>query len=482
MEIEGKELLRMAKELLDKGENLELASSYFNRLYNETLNGHGKSEIFLFYLAAVAMKQNHDAMSILLFNEVIKLDPYFIEAFNNLGYMYKRVGLYEEARQCFEKVQEILPTQGDNIPDQDKSEYLTNLGSLMIANGTPKLALDYFERASKIVKDIPYNLWNSSLAYLELGDYEKGFSLYDFGDRNAKSAARTYGRKELPDWDGTPSKTIIVFGEQGIGDEIMFASMLPDAIKDCRVILDAHPRLADLFRFNFPMIPIYGTRKIESKDAKWAYHHNIDAKIAIGSLAKFYRKKETDFPRFNYLIADPHLIEKYAQCLANIGPKPKIGFSWKGGVKSTGISERYIPLELWLNIFKKFRDKVDFISLQYNKDIEASVREFEDKNGLVLNHWSETLADYDETAGLVQNLDLIISVPQSVVHLAGALGKPVWQLTPFKAMWQMGPYGKEMPWYNSTRNFWQDSDGKWEPIMERVKNELCNLLAKNIEN
>lgn len=482
MEIAGNELLKMAKELLDKGENLDLAASYFNRLYNETLNGHGKPEIFLFYLAAVAMKQNHDAMSILLFKEVLRLDPYFIEAYNNLGYMYKRVAMFDEAKQCFEKVQEILPTQGSNIPDQDKSEYLTNLGSLMIANGTPKLALEYFDKASMIVKDVPYNLWNSSLAYLELGDYEKGFSLYDFGDRNAKSAVRKYNRKELPDWDGTPGKTIVVFGEQGIGDEIMFASMLPDAMKDCRVILDSHPRLADLFRLNFPMIPVYGTRKDTSENVMWAYHHNIDAKIAIGSLAKYYRKKEQDFPRVPYLIPDPVLVEKYSQRLAAISDKPKIGFSWMGGVKSTGRNERHIPLELWVDLFNQFKDQVDFISLQYNKDISDKVKEFELKHSFTLNHWPDVMEDYDETAGLVANLDLIISAPQSVVHLAASMGTPVWQLTPFKAMWQMGPYGQEMPWYACTRNFWQDPSCRWEPIMDSVREELCNLLAKTIEN
>ena len=110
------------------------------------------------------------------------------------------------------------------------------------------------------------------------------------------------------------------------------------------------------------------------------------------------------------------------------------------------------------------------------------VKEFEDAHNINLNHWQETLNDYDETAGLVENLDLIISVPQSVVHLAGALGQAVWQLAPFRAMWQVGPYGEEMPWYLSATNFWQENDEKWEPVMDRVRNELCNLLAKSISN
>lgn len=479
MEIPGNELLKQARELLEKGEQLELAASYFNRLYNETLKGHGEPDIFLFYLGSVHMKLNNDALSILLFNEAIKLNPGFIEAINNLGYMYKKVGFFDEAKKCFERVLALVPTQEKNIPLRDKADYLTNLGSLLIANGTPLQAIEYFDKASLVTENSAYNLWNRSLAYLELGDYERGFRDYDCGDRNEKSTKRTYGRKELPDWDGTPGKTIVVFGEQGIGDEIMFASMLPDAWNDCRLIIDAHPRLANFFRLNFPRVPVYGTRKETCDKIAWQRHHNIDAKIAMGSLGKFYRKKESDFPKVPYLVADPELTKKYAERLDNIGSRPKIGISWMGGTVGTGRKDRCIPLDAWLDILKL---DADFISLQYDKGIAEEIKQFENKHSVILNHWEDVLFDYDETAGLVSNLDLIISVPQSVVHLAGAMGKAVWQLTPFKAMWQMGRHGEDMPWYQTTRNFWQNETCDWQPVMDRLKGELCNLLQKNIES
>jgi hypothetical protein len=107
----------------------------------------------------------------------------------------------------------------------------------------------------------------------------------------------------LPEWDGTPGKKVLIYGEQGIGDEIMFASMLPDAMRDCReVILDCHPRLVSLFEKNFG-VKCYGTRK--EPGAEWLAAEKPDAMIAIGSLGKFYRRTRASFPGTSYLKAEP---------------------------------------------------------------------------------------------------------------------------------------------------------------------------------
>jgi hypothetical protein len=255
--------------------------------------------------------------------------------------------------------------------------------------------------------------------------------------------------------------------------------MIPDVVKDCNIVLDCHPRLRDLFRNSFPGLPIYGTRKTECNQLEWLKYHKLDAKVAIGTLAKFYRKSEDSFPKLPYLVANEKLKQKYAQKLDEMGGRLKIGFSWKGGIKTTNGNARYIPLDDWIDIFQL---DADFISLQYNKDAGEEIKVFEDKHGIKLNHWDKTLADYDETAGLVANLDLIISVPQSVVHLAGALGTPTWQLAPYRAMWQVGVHGKNMPWYPFSENYWQGKDQQWKPVLIEVKERLCNLLAKTIES
>lgn len=482
MEVSANSIFKNAIELLREGNDLNKVCDDLNLLFDHTIKQKTNEDVLLFHLGATFMKKGYKALALLLFKEALKYRPKFPEALNNIGYIYKGELFHEEAKACFHEALALNEqyahlyeqTKEKDIWALQKAEYLTNIGSMYIANGTPLKALDYFNRALDIAPDVAFAKWNRSLASLEAGDYEKGFHDYEYGERTERTKNRDYGIKDLPFWDGTPGKTVVIYGEQGLGDELMFASMLPDALKDCTVILDAHPRLADLFRLNFPGVPVYGTRKAQ---CAWTQYHDIDAKLQIASLGKFYRKKPEDFPRKPYLKANPILVEKYREKLEAMGDKPKIGISWQGGTDLTGREHRTIPLEKWLPIF---RLDCDFISLQYDKNNDEEVKRFELLHGINLNHWRDMIDDYDETAGLVSNLDLIISVPQSVVHLAGALGAPTWQLCPFKAMWQCGVHGQDMPWYGSVRNFWQDANCEWNPVLEEVKGELCNLLQKSI--
>jgi tetratricopeptide (TPR) repeat protein len=454
------------------------AESIFNGILNSEWRKDGYTLPLLFNLASVHMKRGNYALSVMLFEECIKKKPDFIEAYNNIGFAYREEQMRDKAKIYFEKTLELVDKLDEKShPEKykEKATYLVNLGALHIANGTPLEAKKIFEESLALDKDDAKAGWNYALCLLESGDYEKGFEWYEKGDRTERTKERHYHTDGTPWWDGTKGKTVVVFGEQGLGDELMFASMLPDLMKDCNVIIDAHPRLADLFRMNFPNVPVYGTRK--TNQLAWAKYHKIDAKISIGSLGKFYRKKVSDFPGAPYLSADPSLIEKYRRKLAEMGNKPKIGISWRGGIKSTNKNDRHIPLPLWKEILKL---DATFISLQYDKDIGSKVEAFEKENSVCLNHWQSVLDDYDETAGLITNLDLIISVPQSVVHLAGALGVKTWQLTPKRAMWQMGVFNQNMPWYDCIESIWQQEPQAWEPIMAIVKERLCTLLQTTI--
>lgn len=477
MRINVSDAINKAKEHIEKGENLQEAESILNQVLNGAIH-HKEIKKFeiLFMLGSVYTKKEYVGAAMVFYKEALKEYPDFIEARNNLGCLYKKEGLKDLAEIEFKEVIKLVDKMKDDLKPEDKSDFITNLASLKILNGTPKEAIDMLDKAVELnPSGAERALWNRSLAYLELGDYERGFRDYDIGDRNDRHKDRKYNSDITPIWDGAPDKVVAVFGEQGIGDELMFASMLPDMLKDCKqVILDAHLRLVEIFRNSFPNLIVYGTR--EEETVPWHKYHKIDAKIPIGSLGKFYRKKEQDFPGTPYLNADPALVQKYKVKLENMGNKPKIGFSWRGGVKTTNSSERYIPLELWKEIFDL---DCDFISLQYNPNSINEIKPIEEKYKICLNHWPDILEDYDETAGLVSNLDLIISVPQSVVHLAGGLGISAWQLSPKKAMWQVGPYGKDAPWYSCVKNIWQEESDNWQPVMKKAKEKLCSLLQTN---
>lgn len=449
------------------------------------LNVNPEEPILLYYLGCLFLDEKRYGWSIMAYERALHFRPEFDECLNNISTAYRQVGRLDKSIEYFQRAIEIARRpeylqKCDNDAARAKknlADYLGNLGSCYVAKGTPKTALKYLNESLEILPNTQNAMWNAGLAYLELGDYEKGFYCYDFGDRIGESKERSYhgGPNSTPVWPGPGTKkengelpTVVVYGEQGIGDEIMFASIVPDLMKDANVIFECHPRLMEMFRLKWPEIPIFGTRK--AREVNWAKNYKIDYKIAIGSLAKHYRKKKEDFPGAPYLIADPKRIDKMRRKLDDLGPRKKIGISWKGGIGITNKGPRCIDLEVLKPLFAI---DADFISLQYHNNAQHEVDVFNEQMGAtVIHHWQPVVDDYDLTAALLPCLDMVISVPQSVIHLAGALGVNAIQLCPVQALWQMGPYGENAPWYNCVQNFWQLIDGSWvEPI-----NNVINLL------
>jgi len=174
------------------------------------------------------------------------------------------------------------------------------------------------------------------------------------------------------------------------------------------------------------------------------------------------------------LRAAPERVEYWRAKLAELGSGPKIGLSWGGGVKATRRHLRSIALGVFMPIL---RHPGRFVSLQYGdcgEDLSALNRE----QGVVLPHWSDALNDYDETAALVCALDLVISVCTAVIHLAGALGRPVWVLVPAVPEWRYLDHGDRLPWYPSARLFRQAESGRWQGVIGQVGGELRKLLAE----
>lgn len=462
MQVEDKKELEAILALLDKDEAQDLIKIEYR--LNALIIKYPDKESLYFHLGILKQKQNLKGIALVMFFKCLALRKDFPEALSNISVIYREEGNYELARkyvlqalECFNK-----DTQRKKKQPKEKADYLCNLGTLDVARGTPDKALEVLEQAVKTDPEHDTSRWNRALAYLEKGMWVPGFSEYQSGLRSKVRTDRNYSLDgQTPQWDGTPGKTIVVYGEQGIGDELMFASILPDLMQDCKVIFDAHPRLANMFRESFPGIPVYGTRK--EPVLMWCKYHKIDAKISICDIAQYYRKQNADFPGVPYIKPNHGLYLDYAKKLEKLGPKPKIGFSFTGGIKSTNIDSRACPLELWQDIFSL---DADFISLQYHPEHQLTIDKFCEQTGVTLHHWPVTLANYDYTCALVANLDFIVSVPQSVVHLAGSIGTPTLQLCPKKALWQMGVYGQDMPWYQCVKNIWQDKDECWQSVMQ----------------
>ena len=429
-------------------------------LYDQILNQEPDNWTTLFLLAGIYLYFGRNGVAIALLNRVTQLKPACAEAWNNLGTAYQRQFHSIKAAAALKKCVELKP--------QD-SDAWNNLGTLHINEGSAIRGIPHFERAIKLNPDNIHAHWNHALALLECGDYERGFQEYAWGLRSSDRLHRTYG---APDWDGERVGTLVVYGEQGIGDEIMFASMIEEAKARCdRLIFDCHPRLKALFERSFG-IECHGTRK--EKITPWAAGTVIDASCPIGGLGEFFRRSIDDFPREAYLTPKASLVDAMLDRLVALPTGINVGIGWRGGKHKTRTEKRSMGLDDMLPILQT--KGVNFISLQYTPEAKAEIDDFMKANpDITIHHWPEIIQadDYDATAALVYALDLVISVNTSAVHLSGAMGAECWTLTPVRKAWRYySPDGKAMSWYGSVRLFQQEIDGEWTPVIERVAVEL----------
>lgn len=407
------------------------------------------------------------------------------EVMNAIGTTWKYENKTQKARYWFEKAQALLPTPNADIEN--------NLATLHINEGAPDDALRHLDRALEINPEHAQAHWNRSLARLEMGDYS-GFDEYHWGKRAEVRLDRNYSVAKTPEWDGSPGKVVIVYGEQGIGDEIMFASCLPDMMRDCKqIIFDCHKKLHRLFGASFPTLDIYPTREDENitwpimlgTDGKPKNRYPADAKVAIGDVPKFYRRKIEDFPGRPYIIASERSALKWGATLAEMFPdgKPVIAINWIGGHKKTRVEVRSMTLESWLPILQL---DAHFVSVQYTK-CEDELAEFEAKHGIKIHHLAGAAYSdhYDELAGVVGSVDLVLTCCSSIVHLAGSMGVPCWVLTPSRPAWRYRLDLDYMPWYGKAVTLFRQATGStdWHPVIGEVAANLGEMIdAQRLKN
>jgi ADP-heptose:LPS heptosyltransferase len=263
---------------------------------------------------------------------------------------------------------------------------------------------------------------------------------------------------------------VLVYREQGLGDEIMFASCLGDLMRSgARCLVDCDPRLRPLLRRSFPEIEV-----VEDIDALEMGHstgsRTIDACLPIGSLPGVFRTSRAAFePARAYLRADASKASGWRERLAALGPGRKIGIAWRGGLFKTGRALRSLTLDQLLPLLRM--QEVHWINLQHRDD-SAERERIQREHGVQLTTWSEALQELDETAALVSELDLVVTVCSSIVHLAGALGRPVWTLTPAAPAWRYFLAGDSLPWYPAVRLFRQRAAGDWPPVVDDIASAL----------
>lgn len=381
-------------------------------------------------------------------------DPWLI--FGRMAHLLYKL---EEAEMAYRKALSIAPH------DVGKRTALMNLSGLFLDAGRWEEAEDFARQSLKIGPS-----WkakgNLGIALLAQRKWVEGWDNYDaiVGSDHRRNVK--YG--DEPTWTGEKNKVVAVPGEQGVGDEIMFASMFPDLIKDSKkVILDCDAKMVGLFKRSFPKAKVYGTRWAKAVDGvSWdPEDHQVDASITSGALGRFYRKSDEDFPGTSFLIPDPDRTLMWKSLFDK--QRPSIGIAWSGGCPWTASRMRRWKLPELMPLFRAAQ--AHWVSLQY-KDASKEIEEFNgsQRAARVTQYPYATLTkDYDDTAALVASLDLVICMQTAVAHLAGGLGKECWVFVPTIGQWRYGQ-GDDIPWYKSVKVWRQRPDGTW-PLEEAAK-------------
>ena len=389
-------------------------------------------------------------------------DPYLSQLL--LGRAHQKLHEPARALECFEAA---LRLRGD------AAELYDFRGSMYQEIGRLPEAFADFDRALALRPDFPLASFHRAMARLLAGDFERGWDGYELRRLSADHAPAAAG---LARWDGSPlaGRSILVAREQGLGDEIMFASMLPQLIAAAgRCFVECDPRLVATFRRSFPAATVFGTEPGGGLPPSIP-RSSVDVAIEAGSLPGLMRRRAADFPKHQgYLRADARQVARWRERLTATGPGLKVGISWTGGVPRTRRDLRSLSL---LQLQPLLRvPGIRFVSLQYTASARDEVAELRARTGIEVDHWPEAIDDYDQTAALVCALDLVVSVCTSLVHLGGALGRPVWVMAPIGPEWRYGAAGESMPWYPSVRLFRQAAYAEWDPLIGRVAAELAAL-------
>lgn len=380
-----------------------------------------------------AFRHYQDAAAAL--ESAVRQSPAAAEALRMLAVVRLESGDVDGAAAALERATE-LPGQGPGA--------LAELGVLCLQLGRIAQAAQLFERALAVDPQHPAAHAGLALALLGSGDFERGWPEYEWRLRTPFDNA---SRGTLPypvcSKGGFSGKSVFVASEQGIGDEVMFASCIPDlSAVAASCVLECSRRLVPLFARSFP-----GVTVIPRDRSSWPVQA-ADCGTWAGSLPGHFRRSAASFPRCRYLAADAGTTAQWRSRLEGLGARTVVGIAWSGGLPETARAQRSIPLDALMPLFGVA--DVAFASLEL-LDRRAEAEAITKRGGAALHHWPGVAADPDQLAALISALDLVICVPGTAAHLSGALGRETWVLVAGAPTWRYGWDGENMHWYGSAR-------------------------------
>jgi len=391
------------------------------------------------------------------FKRALEIKPDYAMAYNNLGATLRDLGQLENAMESYRLAVKIAP---------EYAEAHSSLGSVLQDLGRLDEAIESCRMALQLKPNYPVAHCNLGMAMLAAGRLPEGWPEYEHRwEGGMPKLPRPV--TSLPQWIGQNAVSggrLLIFEEQGMGDKIQFSRYLklatehfPDGVS----FITCSPLLS-LFRRSFPEVEMLEATPNDQSAWQW--------QCPLMSLPLACNTKIETIPGQNpYLIPEPMKVANWQEKIATLnlpGSIQKIGVVWKPGTFIKNASTRSVELEQLAQLFN--HPDCAWFSLQ--KEQDASTGQWVSSGKLI--DWTDELIDFDDTAALIWNLDLVISVDTSVVHLAGALGKPVWLLNRFASEWRWLRDREDSPWYPSMRIFSQKTAGNWDEVVQRITSAL----------
>jgi tetratricopeptide (TPR) repeat protein len=387
------------------------------------------------------------------FNNALKIKPGFSLSYLGIGNTLREMGQLDAAVTSFQKAIAIDPTF---------SEAHNNLGLALMDLGLHESAISSYNTAKNQTPDSAEVRKNIGIINLLKGNFKIGWEEYSWRrfEKNTELTKRIYSQ---PLWNGEDlnGKTIFVYTEQGFGDTIQFVRYL-DLLREQggRVVLDAQLSLVPLLE---EMESINVLLKENDLIPPFDFH------VPLMELPRLFSTNAENIPAPNaYLMANEELVEAWKE---RLGPKKgyRVGIVWAGSPTHQDDYNRSMMPELFIPLTKVPGVSV-FSFLVGRKDNTSQI--FDDN----ISDLSKSLTNFAETAAAITNMDLVISVDTAVVHLAGALGKPVWTLLQFNPDWRWMLDRNDSPWYSSMKLFRQEKRQDWQSVIERVTSDLRTLV------
>jgi Tfp pilus assembly protein PilF len=431
------------------------------RIYRQILAFDRNHADSLHLLGMIEYQAGNHAAAVERIRRAIAINKTQAAYHSNLGTVLQSEGRLDEAAACFQRALDLQP---------DSPEIHTNLGNIFHAQDRVDDAIASHQRALALKPDVAEAHYNLGLAQLLKGDFASGWRNLEWrwGTKDHETPMRAYPQ---PRWTGEKLATgrLLIWREQGVGDEIMFAGLIPDAVRTgTRCMLDCDPRLQPLFARSFPAVDVVSSHHF-GNDSEPDPELDIAAQLPTGGLPGLFRATGHAFAATTspYMIADPTAREQFRARYAH--GRRLVGLSWYSRNQKTG-RDRSIDLSVLAPLFD--RTDIQWVSLQYG-DHDGLEKQATAANApIFIDRAVDQLADIDTFAAQIEALDLVITIDNSTAHLAGALGVPVWALLPFARDWRWLQNREDSPWYPTMRLFRQPQRGDWHSAIQKVQTAL----------